>query len=133
MSAPGPVPHLRVARPTDRLDELTRQYCDGLGLELLGSFREHEGFDGAMVGDPRAGYHLEFTTERGADAGGSPSPEHLLVLYFASEAEFDARAAAMVTAGFRPVESHNPYWDRHGATFEDLDGYRVVLNRGDWR
>ncbi len=24
------------------------------------------------------------------------------------------------------------YWDRQGITFEDPDGYRVVLQRTDW-
>jgi len=26
----------------------------------------------------------------------------------------------------------NPYWDRCGLTFEDPDGYRVVLQRENW-
>jgi len=25
-----------------------------------------------------------------------------------------------------------PYWDAHGRTFEDLDGYRVVLQNAAW-
>jgi hypothetical protein len=33
----------------------------------------------------------------------------------------------MLAAGFVPVPSFNPYWDRAGLTFEDPDGYRVVL------
>jgi prolyl oligopeptidase len=38
----------------------------------------------------------------------------------------------MRAAGFEPVPAFNPYWDRTGATFEDPDGYRIVLNRGEW-
>lgn len=38
--------HLRVARPTDNLDEVTRFYRDGLGLQVLDSFSGHDGFDG---------------------------------------------------------------------------------------
>jgi len=26
----------------------------------------------------------------------------------------------------------NPYWKRNGRTFEDVDGYRVVLQNGTW-
>ncbi len=33
----------------------------------------------------------------------------------------------MQEAGFSLVPSYNPYWDRTGKTFEDIDGYRVVL------
>jgi hypothetical protein len=38
----------------------------------------------------------------------------------------------MTAAGFRPVVSFNPYWERRGRTFEDHDGYRVVLQNADW-
>jgi len=30
------------------------------------------------------------------------------------------------------VPSFNPYWDRDGVTFEDPDGYRVVVQRAAW-
>ncbi len=40
----------RVARPTDRLEEVVRFYRDGLGLIELGMFQDHEGFDGVMLG-----------------------------------------------------------------------------------
>jgi prolyl oligopeptidase len=38
----------------------------------------------------------------------------------------------LVAEGFRVVPSVNPYWDRSGRTFEDVDGYRVVLQKGAW-
>ena len=38
----------------------------------------------------------------------------------------------MAAAGFAPVKSYNPYWDEGGATFEDSDGYRVVLTSRFW-
>ena len=43
-------PHLRIARPTDRLDEIATMYREGLGLEDLGGFEGPDGFDGAIVG-----------------------------------------------------------------------------------
>jgi YycE-like protein len=46
-----------VARPTDRLDEVVRFYSVGLGLSVLESFEDHEGFDGTMLGHPGAPYH----------------------------------------------------------------------------
>jgi len=30
------------------------------------------------------------------------------------------------------VKAFNPYWDRKGLTFEDPDGYRVVLENEEW-
>src|SRR5215467_708702 len=38
----------------------------------------------------------------------------------------------MIAAGFHRVPSYNPYWEAQGQTFEDLDGYRVVLQNAAW-
>ena len=42
---------VRFARATDHLDDALRFYRDGLGLDVLGSFVDHEGFDGVMLDD----------------------------------------------------------------------------------
>ncbi|MCP3165891.1 VOC family protein [Myxococcus sp. QH3KD-4-1] len=123
---------LRVARPTRSLATVVRFYREGLGFELVGGFEDHAGFDGVMLGQVGTPYHLEFTVERGHEAPRAPSPEHLLVFYVPRRAEWESRVKRMVQAGFQPVRSHNPYWDVHGKTFEDPDGYRVVLYQGEW-
>lgn len=123
---------LRVARPTDRLDEVVRFYTDGVGLTVLASFEDHDGFDGVMLGVPGAPYHLEFTRRRGHSAGRAPTEENLLVFYIPDEGEWRAAVARMAVAGYHPVPSFNPYWDRSGRTFEDPDGYRVVLHNAAW-
>jgi hypothetical protein len=38
----------------------------------------------------------------------------------------------MEKAGHKPVTAFNPYWDKNGKTFEDPDGYRVVLQNTAW-
>jgi len=108
-------------------------YQRGLGLRLLGRFEDHEGFDGVMLGDESMPYHLEFTHQRGHTVGRAPTRDHLLVFYLPDPDEWRARCEAMLAAGFEPVRSLNPYWDRDGRTFEDLDGYRVVLQNAAWR
>jgi catechol 2,3-dioxygenase-like lactoylglutathione lyase family enzyme len=123
---------LRVARPTDDLEALLPFYRDGLGLEVLYRFEDHDGFDGVMLGTPGAPYHLEFTRARGHPAGRAPTPDNLLVFYLPDVEAWRAAVARMGDAGFRPVSAFNPYWDRQGATFEDPDGYRVVLENADW-
>lgn len=123
---------LRVARPTDDLDALVRFYRDGLGLEILDRFQDHDGFDGLMFGRPGAPYHFEFTHARGHPAGRAPTQDHLVVFYLPDETAWRAAVARMRAAGFEPVASFNPYWDRQGVTFEDPDGYRVVLQNVRW-
>ncbi|AYA38258.1 VOC family protein [Hymenobacter oligotrophus] len=126
------VPKLRVARPTNNLAALLPFYRDGLGFEVLGSFEDHAGFDGLMLGHPQAPYHLEFTHERGHLAAAAPSAEHLLVFYLPDATAWQQATARMQSAGFVPVLAHNPYWDVRGLTFEDPDGYRVVLQHAVW-
>lgn len=124
--------HLRVARPTDDLAAVVRFYRDALGFEVLAEFRDHDGFDGVMLGHPGAGYHLEFTRNAGHPAGRAPTPDNLLVFYLPAAADWRAAVERMEMAGHRPVPAFNPYWDRQGKTFEDPDGYRVVLQNAGW-
>lgn len=123
---------LRVARPTDQLEACVAFYKDALGLDELGAFADHDGFDGVMLGHPDQPWHLELTRKAGHEAGRAPSPEHLLVLYIPDPNAFDAAVARVRSHGHEPVRAFNPYWDRAGVTFEDPDGYRVVLCNSDW-
>ena len=125
-------PHLRIARPTDRLEELARMYERGLNLIKVGEFRRHDGFDGIMLGAPGLEWHLEFTHEQGSTVGGAPNYEHLLVLYYPSPSEWESACNAMTEAGFAEVRPHNPYWQKKGRTYADLDGYRVVIQNSSW-
>ena len=120
--------HIRIARPTNNLEALLPFYCKGLGFSQVGEFVDHAGFDGIMLslGSP-AGYHLEFTRCRDHVAGKAPTQDNLLVFYLPDARSYDDAVAKMVSSGFPPVASFNPYWDSCGKTFEDPDGYRVVL------
>jgi YycE-like C-terminal domain/YycE-like N-terminal domain len=124
--------HLRVARPTDQLEAIVNMYKEGLSLEILGSFEGHQGFDGVMLGNAEMGYHFEFTRHRGHPVGKAPTQDNLLVFYIPDRAEWETRCQKMGAAGFKPVRSYNPYWEKSGKTFEDLDGYRVVIQNADW-
>lgn len=126
------VAHLRVARPSDDLVAVMEFYRDGLGFDVLSQFRDHEGFDGVMLGHPGAAYHLEFTHRHGHAAGRAPTKDNLLVLYVPDQAEWSRAVRRLEDLGHRPVRAFNPYWDRDGRTFEDPDGYRVVLQNARW-
>jgi catechol 2,3-dioxygenase-like lactoylglutathione lyase family enzyme len=122
-----PVVRVRIARPTDRLIEVVRFYRDALGLREIGSFAGHAGYDGVMLGLPGSAYHLEFTRRAAGSPCPAPSRDNLLVLYIEDEAA-RARAVARLRAhGHDPVAPENPYWAERGVTFEDPDGWRVVL------
>ena len=109
-------PILRVARPSDDLEALLRFYQQGLGFALLYRFEDHDGFDGI----------------RGHVAGRAPTWDNLLVFYFPDAEDWQSAVRKMREAGFEPVSAFNPYWDREGVTFEDPDGYRIVLQKAAW-
>jgi hypothetical protein len=125
-------PKLRVARATNYLEQVAEMYRVGLELIELGRFEDHQGFDGIMIGSPSCAYHFEFTQNAGHNAPRSPSPELLLVFYYPDSKEWESAQNRMKHAGFNLTTSYNPYWDQCGCTFEDIEGYRVVLCNRAW-
>jgi catechol 2,3-dioxygenase-like lactoylglutathione lyase family enzyme len=112
----------RIARPSRDLQEARHFYVDRLGLAEDGGFTDHDGYDGLFLRLPGGG-QLELTV------GGPPpqvgTADDLLVLYLATEQEVDAVADRLADVPRVPAE--NPYWDRHGFTVLDPDGYRVTI------
>ncbi|CDL87747.1 VOC family protein [Xenorhabdus cabanillasii] len=123
---------LRVARPTDNLKVITDMYINGLGFKLLGEFQGHNDFDGSIIGHEKHNYHLEFTHHHGTTVGCAPTKDNLLVFYFSEKGVWEQCCQRMIDAGFKEVSSYNGYWDIVGKTFEDVDGYRVVLQNSEW-
>jgi hypothetical protein len=124
---------VRIARPVSDLDRSVLMYRKGLGLIEIGRFEDHDGFDGVMLGRPGLDYHFEFTYCRAHPVAPAPTPEDLLVFYVADATEWRQSCDSMIDAGFVQVSSFNPYWQRHGRTFEDHDHYRVVLEQARWK
>jgi len=124
--------HLRVARPSDDLTAVVRFYEVGLGFDILCEFKDHDGFDGVMLGRKGAAYHLEFTRKTGHEAGRAPTEDNLLVFYLPDVGEWKQAIARLEKAGYESVKSFNPYWDQNGRTFADPDGYRIVLQNAKW-
>ena len=114
---------VRLARHTERLEEIVDFYGKGLGLPELGRFDGHDGYDGVFFALPGTDAHLEFT-RGGAHRAPEPHPETLLVLYLGdAERVEEARKRVDATA----IEPANPYWAAHGVTLVDPDGFSVVL------
>lgn len=56
------------------------------------------------------------------------------MFYIPDKKEWEDAVKKVERAGGKRVGSENPYWDLDGkgVTFEDPDGYRVVLWNGRW-
>jgi hypothetical protein len=57
-----------------------------------------------------------------------PDNDDLLVFYAASLEEFAAIKKRFIKNNVRHVKPKNPYWEKNGITFEDPDGFRVVIS-----
>jgi catechol 2,3-dioxygenase-like lactoylglutathione lyase family enzyme len=124
--------HLRIAHLSGNLAAAVTFYRDGLGLEVLYEFKDHDGFDAVMLGSKDAAYHLAFVHKTGHAVGPGPTDDNLLVFYLPDADEWARAVARLEKLGHRAVKAFNPYWDRKGKTFEDPDGYRVVLQQASW-
>jgi catechol 2,3-dioxygenase-like lactoylglutathione lyase family enzyme len=124
--------HLRIARPVSDLKKTKVMYCSGLGLRVIGGFENHDGFDGVMLGQAGSNYHFEFTHCRSHPVLPTPTSEDLAIFYIEEPSTWQTVCSNMRAAGFEEVDSFNPYWDIRGKTYQDHDGYRVVLQCAGW-
>jgi catechol 2,3-dioxygenase-like lactoylglutathione lyase family enzyme len=114
---------LRIARHTDRLDELVAFYRDRVGLPETGRFVNHDGYDGVFLDIPGTGAELELTSG-GEHRAPAPHPESLLVLYYDDNAQRDAVARRI---GQPEVVPENPFWRIHARAYADPDGHQLLL------
>jgi len=101
-------------------------YRDALGLPVLAQWRDHDGYDGVVLGLPGAPVNMELLQ----DGSRIPEahPENQLVLYLRGPEAVAVAVERLTSRGHKLVPPANPYWDRHGAVlFEDPDGWGVVL------
>ncbi|RWX74768.1 VOC family protein [Neorhizobium lilium] len=120
---------IRIARPTDRLDDVLEFYRDGLGLPELARFQAHADYDGVMLGLPGKNVHLEFTQHQAGSPCPAPSLDNLIVIYITDDEAYHGLIARMQRKGHTPVEPENPYWAGRSFTYSDPDGWRVVICR----
>ena len=117
---------LRVARHTTDLSAIEDFYCGLLKLERLGGFENHDGYEGVFIGIPGKDWHLEFTVSENVPTHKSDKDD-LLVFYVDSAEEMSIIAKRFVENDIKAEIPDNPYWEMHGITYMDPDGFRVVI------
>ncbi|WP_343317390.1 VOC family protein [Arthrobacter sp. TMP15] len=127
---PEPQHHIRFARPTRDIEAAIRFWVDGVGLPLQGRQEDEvSGHKLAFIGWPDATWHLEIVQDDTLQP--TPSAEDLFVIYLGGTIDEDAISRIEHAGGVR-VAARNPYWDQHGMTFTDVDGYLLVLVTRSW-
>ncbi|MFI1615928.1 VOC family protein [Streptomyces lydicus] len=124
---------VRVARPSRDLAAAERFYGDGLGLTVL--WRTTERVPGEhdllMLGPTGGTWHFELTHDPDHPLEPTPTVDDLFVVYLGKPVD-EALIGRLEAAGGTRVPAHNPYWDEHGVTISDPDGYRLVLCSRTW-
>lgn len=117
----------RFARHTNNLEQLKAFYINTLGLELLGSFENHDGYDGIFIGKPNENWHLEFT-QTSEKVNHKFDEDDILVFYPKTEAEYFSILEKFTEHNISFVEPKNPYWKENGKMILDPDGYRIMIS-----
>ncbi|WP_047980226.1 VOC family protein [Ornithinibacillus contaminans] len=117
---------VRIARPTDKFEEVIDFYQNGLGLQQIEQFNGG-GYEGVIFGLPDVNYHLEFTRHMDGSPCPAPSKDNLLVFYITDKNEIETVSERLKNLGYPEVEPENGYWKELGITVEDPDGWRIVL------
>jgi catechol 2,3-dioxygenase-like lactoylglutathione lyase family enzyme len=117
----------RIARHTEDLNRMIDFYGRILGLTVLGEFKNHLNYDGVFLGAPSSDWHLEFTISELPPVH-FPDDDDLLVFYASSITEFNTIKERLIANRVKHVKPKNPYWAKNGITFEDPDGFRIVIS-----
>jgi len=116
---------LRIARHTDQLEKIKTFYIETLNFESLGSFFDHDGYNGTFLTFPNQTWHLEFTSSE-APVEHQPDEDDLIVLYPGNE-NYDSFVSELKAKGIKTVSAKNPYWNKNGFHFKDPDGFGIVI------
>ncbi|MFL9484467.1 VOC family protein [Chitinophagaceae bacterium LWZ2-11] len=117
---------LRVARHTTDLQTIITFYQNILGLEILGSFKDHNNYDGVFLGIKDENWHLEFTISDELPDH-KPDADDLLVFYPKTKEQYHELVTKLKAANIQESVAKNPYWRENGITFLDPDGFGIVI------
>ena len=117
----------RIARHTNNLNQLKSFYIDVLGFEVLGSFENHDNYNGIFIGKPQFDWHLEFT-QSNEIVEFNYNEVDILVFYPEKISEYNQLLENIQKQNISIIKAKNPYWNENGKMILDPDGYRVIIS-----
>ena len=122
---------LRVARHTNDLEKIKSFYINILGFSLLGSFENHDNYDGIFIGKSDLDWCFEFTKSN-ENVNHIFDEDDILVLYPKETNEYNNLIGNLLNKNISVIASKNPYWNNTEVSgskmFLDPDGYRIVIS-----
>ena len=118
---------VRYAGHSQDITQLIDFYTSVLNFEVLGEFKNHEGYDGVFLGLKDENWHLEFTqnTEKPQSKF---DEDDALVFYPNTQKSFNQILENLKKNKVSLLQTKNPYWKNKGVCFEDCDGYKIIIS-----
>lgn len=121
----------RVARHTNDLEKVKKFYISVLGFDILGSFENHDDYDGIFLGKPNLDWHLEFTKSSEV-VEFNYNEDDIFVFYPDTTIEYDSLIENIKKQNITFIKAKNPYWNDSEISevkmILDPDGYRIVIS-----
>jgi len=117
----------RYARHTTDLDKIEKFYTTITGLQNLGGFKDHDGYDGIFLGYPDLDWHLEFTTSPHTP-NRDFDEDDALVFYVNTLLEYTKIRENLQLNNIILQTPKNPYWVMNGIMINDPDGHNVIFS-----
>lgn len=117
----------RFARHTSKIESLVYFYTKVLDFEVLGEFKNHDGYDGVFIGKADEDWYLEFTQNEEVPIS-KFDEDDILVFYPETESEFNKILENIKIFKIPLVKAKNPYWQKNGICIEDCDHYNIVVS-----
>lgn len=118
--------NFRIARHTNKINQISEFYINILNLEILGSFKNHNNYDGVFIGKKNLDWHLEFTTSDEL-AEHHFDEDDILVFYPTEQYFYDAILENIKNHNVKILQAKNPYWNDNGILIQDPDGYNIIV------
>lgn len=117
----------RIARHCNNLKSIIEFYTQVIGLKVLGSFENHDNYDGVFLGKVGLDWHLEFTTSL-EQSKHQFDEDDILVFYPSSQQEYETIINNIKQNNISILKAKNPYWNKNGILIQDPEGYNVVIS-----
>ena len=117
----------RIARHTNDLEKIKTFYTKVLGFEVLGSFENHDNYNGIFIGKPNSDWHLEFT-QSNEIVEFHFNEDDSLVFYPEEISEYNQLLENIQKQNISIIKAKNPYWNENGKMILDPDGYRIIIS-----
>lgn len=117
----------RYARHTNKLKEIKHFYTSVLELSIIGSFNDHDGYDGVFLGKEKMNWHLEFTSTK-EETNSIFNDDDILVLYPTSKSEYKNILSNIEKYKIKKHNPKNPYWKENGILIKDPDKFNIIIS-----